>query len=106
MQGTWLKHFSDFTLCSYESASKLHPLMLEQIIQEMKVDKERVVIISDSIHDIEIANSAGVTAISVSCGANNQAELQQYNPLLSLANTTELLTFITSLVKTVPKSST
>lgn len=94
MQGTALTSFFDITRCADESASKPQPLMLEQIIKEMDVEKERVLMIGDSVHDIQMANNAGIAAIAVSCGANSEAELQQLNPLLNLSKTTELLKFL------------
>ena len=60
----------------------------------MDVEKERVEMIGDSIHDIQMANNAGIAAIAVSCGANSEAELQQHKPLLNLSKTTELLKFL------------
>jgi phosphoglycolate phosphatase len=94
MQGTGLTGFFDITRSADESASKPQPLMLEQIIQKMNVKKERVVMIGDSVHDIQMANNAGIAAIAVSCGANSEAELKQYNPVLNLSITTELLKFL------------
>ncbi len=94
MQGTELSHYFDITRCADESASKPHPMMLEQIIKEMGVEKQRVVMIGDSVHDIQMANNAGIAAIAVACGANSAAELEQCKPLLSLSKTIELLRFL------------
>lgn len=94
MQGTGLNSFFDITRSADESASKPQPLMLEQIIKEMDAEKQRVVMIGDSVHDIQMANNAGIAAIAVSCGANSAAELQHYHPLLNLSSTTEILNFL------------
>lgn len=94
MQGTGLTNFFDITRSADESASKPQPLMLEQIMEEMDVKRERVIMVGDSIHDIQMANNAGIAAIAVSCGANSEAELQQHNPLLNLSMTTDLLNFL------------
>ncbi len=94
MQGTGLSHYFDITRCADESASKPQPLMLEQIIKEMDVEREKALMIGDSVHDIQMANNANIAAIAVSCGANSEAELQQHTPLLNLSMATELLNFL------------
>ena len=90
MNGTGLTNFFDITRTADESASKPQPIMLEQIINEMDVKKDRVIMIGDSIHDIQMANNAGIASIAVCCGANSQKELQQHKPLLNLSQTIEL----------------
>lgn len=88
---TELTGFFDITKCADETASKPSPVMLNEIIKEMRVSKDRVVMIGDSMHDMKMAVNAGVASIAVLCGANSYAQLQQYKPLLNLQKTTELL---------------
>lgn len=91
MDGTGLSEFFDTTRCADQTASKPQPEMLQQIIKELGVSKERAVMVGDSVHDMQMAINAGVSAIAVSCGANSTEQLQQYNPLLNFQQTTELL---------------
>ncbi len=91
MQGTGLKSFFDITRCADETASKPRPDMLNDIIKELGVSKERTVIVGDSMHDLEMAINARVVSIAVLCGANSQKQMAPYNPLLNLQKTTELL---------------
>lgn len=91
---TELTNFFDITRTADESASKPHPLMLEQIIEETRIDKKRVLMVGDSVHDLQMANNAGIEVIAVSCGANTKVELQQFNPLLNLNKTTDLLNYL------------
>jgi phosphoglycolate phosphatase len=65
--------------------------MLEEIIKELGVCKERVVMVGDSVHDMQMAINAGISSIAVSCGAHSSIKLQRYNPLFNLQQTTELL---------------
>ena len=90
MQGTGLSDFFHITRCADQTASKPHPVMLEEIIKEMAVSKERVVMVGDSVHDMQMAINAGISSIAVSCGANSTEQLQHYNPLLNLQQTIEL----------------
>ncbi len=91
MHGTGLDDFFDITRCADETASKPSPDMLDEIINEMNVSKHRVVMVGDSVHDMEMAVNAGISSIAVLCGANSQKQLQQFNPLLNIQQTTELL---------------
>ena len=82
------------TRCADETASKPDPKMLLEIIQHTQAAKERTLMIGDSIHDLQMALNAPISAIAVSCGANSAELLQQYHPLLCLQQPTELLNII------------
>ncbi|MCK4841750.1 MAG: HAD-IIIA family hydrolase [Methylococcales bacterium] len=91
MQGTGLTGFFDITRCADETASKPNPEMVDEIVREMAVSREKTVMIGDSAYDLQMAANAGIKAIAVTCGANSMEQLQQYTPLLNLQQTTELL---------------
>ncbi|MFK5948192.1 MAG: HAD-IA family hydrolase [Methylococcales bacterium] len=91
LKGTGLKDFFNTTKCADETASKPNPDMLNIIVEELGISKKRVVLIGDSIHDMEMAVNADVVSIAVLCGANSKAQMQAYNPLFNLQKTTELL---------------
>ncbi|MEE9398010.1 MAG: HAD-IA family hydrolase [Methylococcales bacterium] len=78
------------TRCADEAESKPHPKMLFQLIDEMEVTRSRVLMIGDSVHDLVMANNAGVDSVAVSCGASDPMELQQFKPLLCLPETRKL----------------
>lgn len=82
------------TRCSDETLSKPHPKMLQEILQVTGVAPERAVMVGDSIHDLQMALNAQISSIAVSCGAHSEELLQQYNPLLCLAQPVELLNII------------
>ena len=82
------------TRCADETASKPDPRMLREIIQHTKVAKERSLMVGDSIHDLQMALNAHISAIGVSYGAHSEEFLQRYNPLLCLQQPTELLNII------------
>ncbi|MCK5829536.1 MAG: HAD-IA family hydrolase [Methylococcales bacterium] len=91
MQGTGLSGFFDITRCADQTASKPQPDMLDEIIEHTGVRRERAVMVGDSIHDLKMAMNAGIASIAVLCGANSQDQLQQFNPLLNLQHTTQIL---------------
>jgi phosphoglycolate phosphatase len=82
------------TRCADETASKPDPRMLREIMEHTHSAKERSLMVGDSIHDLQMANNAHISAIAVSCGAHSTEFLQQYHPLLCLQQPTELLNII------------
>lgn len=79
------------TRCSDQTASKPNPLMIDEIVAELAVNKQRALMVGDSAHDLQMAINAGVASIGVTCGAHSAATLQQYQPLLCLDYSTDLL---------------
>ena len=68
--------------------------MLNEIIEYTNTSKERSLMVGDSIHNLQMAVNAHISAIAVSCGAHSAEFLKQYNPLLCLQQPTELLNII------------
>ena len=91
MQGTGLCDFFNITRCADQTASKPQPDMLNEIIEQTGIGKERAVMVGDSVHDMKMAMNAGIASIAVLCGANSHDQLQQFNPLLNLQQTTQIL---------------
>ncbi|MEN9680893.1 MAG: hypothetical protein RLZZ627_786 [Pseudomonadota bacterium] len=87
---TGIRHLFDATRCADETASKPDPLMVEEILEELRVAKSRAVVIGDSLHDLRMADRAGVRAIGVSQGANDHEELMALSPVLCIAKIQEL----------------
>lgn len=79
------------TRCADETASKPDPKMLREIIQHTQTANERALMVGDSIHDLQMADSAHISFIAVSCGAHSEDFLQQYSPLLCLQQPAQLL---------------
>ncbi len=67
--------------CADEAKSKPDPQMLHELLAQLNIAPERAVMVGDSIHDLNMANNAGVDAIGVSYGAHNETTLQQANPI-------------------------
>lgn len=81
------------TRSSDQTASKPNPLMIDEIVSELQVDKQRTLMVGDSIHDLQMALNAGVAAVGVTCGAHPAETLQQFKPLLCLNYPTDLQDF-------------
>ena len=94
LQATGTEHLFCVTRCADETASKPDPRMLDEIISYTQTAKERVLMIGDSIYDLQMAINASISSIAVTCGANSAASLLAYQPLLCLEQPTELLNII------------
>jgi phosphoglycolate phosphatase len=94
LQATGTEELFCITRCADETASKPDPRMINEIIQHTGTAKERSLMVGDSIHDLQMARNAHISAMAVSCGAHSAEFLQQYNPLLCLQQPTELLNII------------
>ena len=94
LRATGTEELFCITRCADETASKPDPRMLNEIMQHTDTAKERALMVGDSIHDLQMALNAHISAIAVSCGAHSEECLQRYNPLLCLQQPSELLTII------------
>jgi len=94
LQATGTENLFSVTRCADETASKPDPRMLQEIIRHTQIAKERTLMVGDSIHDLQMALNASISAIAVSCGANSAEFLLQYQPLLCLQQPTELINII------------
>lgn len=90
LTATGTAHFFSATRCADEALSKPNPLMLQQLMQETNTSEKQVLMIGDSIHDLEMAYNAGIDSVGVSCGAHSKAQLLKHQPLTCLKQTTEL----------------
>jgi phosphoglycolate phosphatase len=93
---TGIRHLFDATRCADETASKPDPLMVEEILEELQVAKDRALMIGDSLHDLRMADRAGIRAIGVSQGANDHEELMSLSPVFCIAEIHELSRYLLS----------
>ncbi|QFU22473.1 HAD-IA family hydrolase [Shewanella eurypsychrophilus] len=77
--------------CADEAASKPSPEMLLQLLIELDVSPDKAVMIGDSIHDLNMANNAGIDAIGVDYGAHDRDTLSQAKPKAVIRSPIELL---------------
>lgn len=86
LQKTGLHPHFIFTRTAEETFSKPHPLMLEEILAMVGVDKQRTLVIGDTVHDLQMAANAGCAAVAMSYGAHDVALLKTYQPLTIFDN--------------------
>jgi len=85
-----LNGFFHSSRCADETASKPHPLMLEEILEELKVPAEQAVMVGDTEYDMAMAKNIGMKKIAVSYGAHKLERLQKYQPEMCIDNFVEI----------------
>ncbi len=94
LQATGTEDLFCITRCADETASKPDPKMLTDIIRHVGASNSRTIMVGDTIHDLQMAKNAQISAIAVVCGAHPEPLLKQHQPLACLQQPTELLNFI------------
>lgn len=76
-----IQHLFHASRCADETESKPHPLMLHELMAETGHDVEHAVMVGDSIHDMQMAQNAGMARIAVAFGAHDASRLAAHQPL-------------------------
>ena len=63
-----------------ETAGKPHPRMLQELMREFGVPAERVLMVGDTTHDLQMAVNAGCASVGVSYGAHEPASFDVLKP--------------------------
>jgi phosphoglycolate phosphatase len=82
-------HFSA-TRCADQTVPKPHPAMLLELGQELGVAVERILMIGDTTHDLQMAQAAGAHGIGVTYGAHPRAQLAALAPLALIDSVDDL----------------
>jgi phosphoglycolate phosphatase len=82
--------FFHATRCADEGLPKPHPDMLLHLMERLEVRPEETLMIGDTTHDLELAESAGASALAVAYGAHPHGELAQRDPLATVGSVGEL----------------
>jgi phosphoglycolate phosphatase len=94
LQATGTESLFHVTRAADETASKPDPLMLLEIMHHAEIAPGHTLMVGDSIHDLQMAQNAQISAIGVCCGAHSEEILQHYRPLRCLRQPAELLNII------------
>ena len=71
----------DASRCSDETQSKPSPRMLLELAQVLKTAPERMVMVGDTTHDLQMARSAGAAAVALTHGAHSAEALRAWPAL-------------------------
>jgi phosphoglycolate phosphatase len=78
------------TRCADQTHPKPHPAMLLELAEELDAPLERMLMIGDTTHDLQMAASAGVAAIGVTYGAHPREQLAALRPIALADSVTQL----------------
>lgn len=79
-QQTNTAHFFTTSRCASECPSKPHPAMIQDILQQTGINQQHALMVGDSIHDLHMAQNAGVDSIGVTYGVHGAERLQEAQP--------------------------
>ena len=89
----WEDYF-DITRAADETASKPHPLMLEQIMAHCGVSSRQALMVGDASFDLLMARNAGIDSVAVGYGAQSMERLLTFEPRLAINSFPELRTWL------------
>ncbi|MDD2177124.1 HAD-IA family hydrolase [Acidovorax sp. D2M1] len=73
-----------------QTAGKPHPLMLQELMAEFDVAPDRLLMIGDTTHDLQMAVNAGCASVGVSYGAHEPDAFHALKPLAIVHSVREL----------------
>jgi len=76
-----LRGMFDGSRTADQTAGKPHPLMLQELMAEFDVPPERLLMIGDTTHDLQMALNAGCASVGVSYGAHEPDAFHELKPL-------------------------
>lgn len=82
--------------CADESESKPHPAMLLELADQLGVAPQRMLMIGDTSHDLQMATAAGVASVGVTYGAHLPAHLAPHGALALVSSVAELSRWLTA----------
>lgn len=68
------------TVTSDEQPSKPSPAMVEELLRRTGVERDRTLMIGDSVYDLQMARAAGVRAVGITHGAHSDDRLAAERP--------------------------
>ncbi|TAJ81690.1 MAG: HAD family hydrolase [Gallionellaceae bacterium] len=90
LESSGLGSYFHATRTADQTFSKPHPAMLLEIIDELGVAADRVLMVGDTTHDLQMAINAGVDAVGVTHGAHPVEQLRGLHPLALVDDFVEL----------------
>ena len=86
LQTSGMESYFHATRTADQTFSKPHPAMLLEIMDELGVMAQRVLMVGDTTHDLQMARNAGVDAIGMTHGAHPEDQLRALEPLALLGD--------------------
>lgn len=88
------RHFFEYSRCADEAESKPSSDMLLQIINQWQVSAKDVLMVGDTIYDMQMAENIGMPRVAVSYGVHHRDALSVHEPLQIIDCFSELQKFV------------
>ena len=85
------------TRCASETFSKPHPLMLEEILDQLGMQAKDALMIGDTEYDMEMARNANMDRLGVSYGVHPKERLMKHQPIGCIDHIRQLEDFLQKL---------
>jgi phosphoglycolate phosphatase len=85
-----INHLFSETRCPEDGFAKPNPWMLQDIMDKLLIDPKDVLMIGDTIYDMQFAQNAGVDSLAVTYGSHTREKLLPYNPVAYIDDITKL----------------
>jgi len=82
--------------CGDETRSKPDPMMLLELMRELRLGAADLLMVGDTSHDLGMARNAGVDAVAVGYGAHSIASLRAWQPRACVESVVELRQWLTT----------
>ncbi len=82
MHASGMEGYFHATRTADQTFSKPHPAMLLELMEELGAGPERVLMVGDTTHDLQMALNAGVDAVGMTHGAHPAGQLLELKPLV------------------------
>lgn len=82
------------TRCASETFSKPHPLMLEEILDQLGMEVKDALMIGDTEYDMEMAKNANMDRLGVSYGVHPTERLMKHQPIGCIDHINHLENFL------------
>lgn len=89
-----MQDFFHASRCADETASKPHPLMLQELLEHFDVNSDQAVMVGDTEYDMDMAQRIEVPRVAVSYGAHHIDRLHTYQPQLCVDSFPEFIDWV------------
>jgi phosphoglycolate phosphatase len=89
-----MQHFFDASRCADETASKPHPLMLQELLDEFSINADQAVMVGDTEYDMDMAKQLNMPRAAVSYGAHHIDRMMPYQPSVCIDRFSELVEWV------------
>lgn len=84
----------DSSRCADETRSKPHPAMVFEILEELKVEPDKALMVGDTEYDLEMARNAKIDSVGVTYGVHDIKRLEKHAPICLIDHVDELVSML------------